>query len=51
MSEYRAIGSFAKPLKRVNDRNSSVADVYSVTKYNGFVRSLDYFKNRSSAET
>ena len=46
MSEFRAIGSFAKQVKRVNDRNSSVADVYSVTKYDGFVRSLDYFKKQ-----
>ena len=46
MSELRAIGSFAKQLKRVNDGNSSSADVYSVTKYDGFVRSLDYFKKQ-----
>ena len=46
MSEHRAIGSFAKQFKRVNDLNSSVADVYSVTKYDGFVRSLDYFKKQ-----
>lgn len=46
MSEFRTIGSFAKQVKRVNDRNSSVADVYSVTKYDGFVRSLDYFKKQ-----
>ena len=46
MSEFRAIGSFAKQLKRVNDGNFSTADVYSVTKYDGFVRSLDYFKKQ-----
>ena len=46
MSEVRAIGSFAKQLKRVNDGNFSTADVYSVTKYDGFVRSLDYFKKQ-----
>lgn len=46
MSELKAIGSFAKQLKRVNDGNSSAADVYSVTKYDGFVRSLDYFKKQ-----
>lgn len=46
MSEFRTIGSFAKQLKRVNESNSSGADVYSVTKYNGFVRSLDYFKKQ-----
>jgi restriction endonuclease S subunit len=46
MSELRAIGSFAKQLKRVNDGSSSTADVYSVTKYDGFIRSLDYFKKQ-----
>lgn len=46
MCEFRAIGSFAKQLKRVNDGNLSTADVYSVTKYDGFVRSLDYFKKQ-----
>jgi len=46
MSEFRTIGSFAKQLKRVNESNSSGADVYSVTKYDGFVRSLDYFKKQ-----
>jgi type I restriction enzyme S subunit len=46
MSEFRTIGSFAKQLKRVNESNSSCADVYSVTKYDGFVRSLDYFKKQ-----
>ena len=46
MSDFRAIGSFAKQLKRVNESNSSGADVYSVTKYDGFVRSLDYFKKQ-----
>ena len=46
MSEYRCIGSFSKQVKRVNDANNSGADVYSVTKYDGFVRSLDYFKKQ-----
>jgi len=46
MSEFRPIGSFAKQVKRVNDRSASIADVYSVTKYDGFVRSLDYFKKQ-----
>jgi type I restriction enzyme S subunit len=46
MSEHRAIGSFAKQIKRTNETQSSNADVYSVTKYDGFVRSLDYFKKQ-----
>ena len=46
MNEYRRIGSFAKPITRKNLDKSSSTDVYSVTKYNGFVRSLDYFKKQ-----
>jgi len=46
MSEQRPIGSFANQVKRINEACTSKADVYSVTKYNGFVRSLDYFKKQ-----
>ncbi|MCY4332017.1 MAG: restriction endonuclease subunit S [Cyanobacteria bacterium MAG CAR1_bin_15] len=46
MSEYRMIHSFAKEVKRKNSGNQSQADVYSVTKHDGFVRSLDYFKRQ-----
>jgi len=46
MSEQRPIGSFANQVKRINEACISKADVYSVTKYDGFVRSLDYFKKQ-----
>ena len=46
MSEQRTIGSFANQVKRINEACISKADVYSVTKYDGFVRSLDYFKKQ-----
>lgn len=46
MSEFRILGSFAKEIKRKNSDSESTADVYSVTKYDGFVRSLDYFKRQ-----
>tara|TARA_B100001250_G_C19789094_1_gene785590 strand:+ start:675 stop:1871 length:1197 start_codon:yes stop_codon:yes gene_type:complete len=46
MSNFRRIGTFSKTLTRKNTKNSSTADVYSVTKYDGFVRSLDYFKRQ-----
>jgi type I restriction enzyme S subunit len=46
MSEHRQIGSFANQVKRINEACISNADVYSVTKYDGFVRSLDYFKKQ-----
>jgi len=46
MSEQRPIGSFANQVKRINEAHISRADVYSVTKYDGFVRSLDYFKKQ-----
>tara|TARA_B100001989_G_C24523747_1_gene457379 strand:- start:381 stop:1550 length:1170 start_codon:yes stop_codon:yes gene_type:complete len=46
MNEFRRIGSFAKLVTRKNRNNNSSADVYSVTKYDGFVRSLDYFNKQ-----
>ena len=46
MSDQRPIGSFANQVKRINETCISGADVYSVTKYDGFVRSLDYFKKQ-----
>jgi type I restriction enzyme S subunit len=46
MSEHRPIGSFSNQVKRLNEAFISRADVYSVTKYDGFVRSLDYFKKQ-----
>jgi len=46
MSDQRPIGSFANQVKRINETCISRADVYSVTKYDGFVRSLDYFKKQ-----
>tara|TARA_S200000501_G_scaffold2087_1_gene1855 strand:+ start:1595 stop:2887 length:1293 start_codon:yes stop_codon:yes gene_type:complete len=44
--EYKSIGSFAKSITRKNQNKLCKADVYSVTKYNGFVRSLDYFNKQ-----
>ena len=46
MNELRRIGSFANSITRKNLDEDSSADVYSVTKYDGFVRSLDYFKKQ-----
>ncbi|KGF90870.1 restriction endonuclease subunit S [Prochlorococcus marinus] len=46
MNEFKKIKSFANSLTRKNIDNRSSADVYSVTKYDGFVRSLDYFKKQ-----
>jgi len=44
--KYKKIGEFAYSVTRKNLDKSSSADVYSVTKYKGFVRSLDYFKRQ-----
>ena len=46
MNEFRKIGTFAKSVSRKNLDRVSSADVYSVTKYDGFVRSLSYFKKQ-----
>ena len=46
MNESCKISSFAKVVNRKNKNLESKADVYSVTKYDGFVRSLDYFKKQ-----
>ena len=46
MNEFRKIGTFAKSVSRKNLDLVSSADVYSVTKYDGFIRSLSYFKKQ-----
>jgi type I restriction enzyme, S subunit len=43
--EYRQLGEFAKEVKIKNTSNDQIP-VLSVTKYDGFVNSLEYFKKQ-----
>ncbi len=46
MNLFREIGTFATVVNRKNKNDNSLAEVYSITKYDGFVKSLEYFKKQ-----